>query len=278
MRKDYRTGNMKRLALMLVVIALLLAAPSLVLAQEEAKYNFASAQGAKEIKVVPGGEGWGVIYFYNIDGNRITHITLDVSQVPDSWDVEIQPPQHEIEVEITGRIVAVTENLHVEPSEVLAEEAEDVPEGMVCITIPTRGYALANPVYIVVRVPDGEEIGTRGDILISAEAAWLGQSGAAAIKQARDFDFSVEVVSESTEFTETIVGEGDSSEATGSTENTAGKGGGSGASNPGETTVGDGGSSGFPIMKWLPAIIAGVVVILGAVLIPRLVARRKGGD
>ena len=247
---------------MFLAIALLLAVPSLVLAQDEAKYNFASAQGSKEIKVVPGDEVWGVIYFYNIDGNRITHITLDVSQAPDSWEVELQPPKHEIEVEISGRIVAVTENLHVEPSELLYEEAEGVPEGMVCITVPSRGYALAKPAYIVVRVPDGEEIGARGDILISAEAAWLGQSGAAAIKQARDFDFSVEVISESTGFTETIVGQdGDS-----------------GASNPGKATKGEKGNSGFSLMKWLPAIIAGVVVILGAVLIPRLVARRKGGD
>ena len=234
---------------MFLAIALLLAVPSLVLADEAASYNFASAQGPKEIQVVPGDEGWGVIYFYNIDGNRITHITLDVSQVPDSWEVEIQPPLDEIEVEIGGTIVTVTENLHVEPSELLSEEAEDVPEGMVCITVPTRGYALAKPAYIIVRVPESEEIGTNGDIVISAEAVWLGQTGAAAIKQARDFDFSVEIISEATDSTETILDGGD---------------------NPGD-------NSGFSIMRWLPAIIAGVVVILGAVLIPRLVARKKRG-
>ena len=254
--------DMRRLISMFLAVALLLAAPSLVLAQEAAKYNFASSQGSKELKVIPGDEAWGVIYFYNIDGNRITHITLDVSQVPDSWDVEIQPPKHEIEVEIGGRIVTVTENLHIEPSEVLSEEDEDAPEDIVCITVPTRGYALAKAARIIVRVPESEEIGTRGDIVISAKAAWLGQSGAAAIKQARDFDFSVEVISESTEFTETIVGEGDRPEAT---------------EHP-ETATDEDDSSGFSIAKWLPAIIAGVVVILGAVLIPRLVAGRKGGD
>lgn len=238
---------MKKLAVMFFAIALLLAVPSLVLAQEEAKYNFASAQGAKEIKVVPGDEGWGVIYFYNIDGNRITHITLNVSQVPDNWEVEIQPPRDEIEVEIGGMTTTLTENLHVEPSELLSEEAEDVPEGMVCITVPGRGYALAKPAYIVVRVPESEEIGTSGDIVISGEAEWLGQSGAAAIKQARDFEFSVDVVSEASDDGETIIDGGDN-------------------------------NSSFPITRWLPAIIAGVVVILGAILIPRLVARRKGGD
>ena len=234
-----------------LAMAIFMAVPSLVLAQE-AKYNFASAQGSKHLNVTPGGEGKGVIYFYNIDGTRITHITLELSQAPKNWEVEIQPPQHEIEVEIGGRRVTVTENLHVKPSELLAEEVEDIPEGMVCIAIPGRGYALAKPAYIIVRVPGGEEIGAKGDIPISAAAEWLGQSGAAAIKQARDFEFSVEVVSEATNATETIVGEGDEQGASG--------------------------TSGFSVMSWLPVIMAGVVVLLGALLIPRLVARRKGSN
>lgn len=236
---------MRRIAVMVLATALLLALPPLVLAQEAAKYNFASAQGTKQITVEPGGEGRGVLYFYNIDGNRITHITLDVSGAPGNWEAEIQPPQHEIEVEIGGSTITVTENLHVEPSELLSEELEDVPEGMLCISIPGRGYALAKAAYIVIRVSQSEEIGTRADILVSAEAEWLGQSGAAAIKQARDFEFSVEVVSEANDSAETIKD--------------------------------DGANPGFSAVRWLPVIIAGVVVILGAVLIPRLVARRKGG-
>lgn len=237
---------MKRIALMFLATGLLLTLPSLVLAQEAAKYNFASAQGSKEIKVEPGGEGRGVLYFYNIDGNRITHITLDISEAPGNWEAEIQPPQREIEVEIAGSTITVTENLHVEPSELLSEELEDVPEGMLCISIPGRGYALAKAAYIVIRVPQSEEIGARADILVSAEAEWLGQSGAAAIKQARDFELSVEVVLE--------------------------------ASDSAETIKDDSANPGFSLMRWLPVIIAGVVIILGAALIPRLVARRKGGD
>ena len=236
---------MKRITVMFLATGLLLTLPSPVLAQEVAKYNFASAQGTKQIEVEPGGEGKGVLYFYNIDGNRITHITLDISGAPGNWEAELEPPQHEIEVEIGGRTITVTENLHVEPSELLSEELEDVPEGMLCISIPGRGYALAKAAYIVIRVPQSEEIGSTADILVSAEAEWLGQSGAAAIKQARDFEFSVEVVSEANDSAETIKDDG---------------------SNPG-----------LSIVRWLPVIIAGVVVILGAVLIPRLVARRKGG-
>ena len=187
---------MRRLAVIFMAVALLLALPSLALAQEAAKYNFASAQGGKQITVTRGGVGEGVIYFYNIDGNRITHVTLEVSEAPENLEVEIQPPLHEIQVEIGGNILTVAENLHVNPSELLSQETEDVPEGMACIVIPSRGYALAQVARIIVRVPESAEIGNQGDLLISAEAEWLGQSGAAAIKQARDFDFSVRVISE----------------------------------------------------------------------------------
>jgi len=233
---------MRRLIVVLLAIAAFLVMLSPVLADEEPKYNFASAQGSEQIRVVPGDENWVVIYFYNIDGNRITHITLEISEAPDNWEVEIEPAQHEIEVEIGGAVVTVIENLHIEPSEVLSEE---LPEDMVCITIPGRGYALAKPAHIVVRVPNSEATGATGEIVIAGEAEWLEQSGSASIKQARDFEFSVTVVSEATDSTETILDGGD--------------------------------NSGFSIMRWLPAIIAGAIVLLGAILIPRLVAKKKRG-
>jgi len=268
-------GEMRRLAVILLAAALLSASPSLALAQEGARYNFASAQGGKQISVTPGGEGEGVIYFYNIDGNRITHVTLEVSEAPGNWEVAIQPPRHEIQVEIGGGIVTVTENLHVSPSEILSQETADIPESMACIVIPSRGYVLAQVAHIIVRVPESAEIGTGANITISAEAEWLGQGGAAAIKQSRDFEFSVEVISAETDFTETIIGEGDSSEETEPTQPPTGDGEIPKANGPAETPVGEEGSSGSSTTNWLPVIIAGVIVILGAVLIPLLVVRKR---
>jgi len=286
MRRDYRVGNVRGITLILLAVALCLAVSPPVLAQEGARYNFASAQGSKQIKVTPGGEGKGVIHFYNIDGNRITHVTLVVSQAPGNWEVEIQPPQHEIEVNIGGRIVTVTENLHIEPSEVLSQEAKDVPEGMVCISVPSRGYTLAQPAYIIVRVPESTEVGTKGDIKISAEAEWLGQSGAAAIKQARDFEFSVEVIPGEEEFTETIIGEIEKQEPEKQEPEKPR------ITQPAKTESGEGAkpeeappTSPLPresipltdsLMHWLPTIIAGLVVVLAAILIPIIIARRKG--
>jgi len=139
------------------VVALLLASPILTYAEEEAKYNFASAQGPKQIKVTPGGESRGVIYFYNIDGNRITHVTLKVTRAPDNWELKIDPPQHETEVNVSGNTVTVTENLYVKPSQAFPEEPKDVPEGLVSIAIPSRGHVLARVANIVVRVPETEK-------------------------------------------------------------------------------------------------------------------------
>lgn len=300
---------MKKLAVIFLLLALLLAFPLPVHADEPAKYNFASAQGDKELKIVPGDEVRGNIYFYNIDGNRITHITLEVSQAPSGWEVTIEPPLSETQVLVNDMPVTVVENLYVEPAEVLSEEPQDVPEGMVVIKVPTRGYTLGKQAQVVVKVPEDTPLGTTSTINIAAEAFWLGQTGAAAIKQARDFEFNVTVVSGSTEYTETIVSEGEEAvseeeevvseaeeaETTEAPEPTTP------ATNPAQTAPGieeskpAGPAPGVVepkpaepllppesetkeniIMDWLPVIIAGVVVILGAILIPVLVARKRG--
>ena len=260
--------------------ALLLVSASLVSAQDEAKYNFASAQGNKQLKVTPGGASEGVIYFYNIEGNRITHISLEISKTPGNWKVEIDPPQHEIQVNVSGKIVTVTENLYIEPSQAVAQEPEEVPEGMVYIKLGNLGYALAKAVHIVVQVPETVEIGTEGDILIAAEAEWLGQTGAAAIKQAREFKFFVEVISGQTEFSETIVGEAEKTETekpgvTQPAKPESGEGAKPEVAPPSPPSPSESGSVGASLMRWLPAIIAGVVVVLAAILI-LIIARRRG--
>jgi hypothetical protein len=195
-----------RVISVLLALITLMTFSSAAAAQEQAKYNFASAQGNKNISVTPDGEGPGTIYFYNIDGNQITHVVLEVCESPANWQVEIQPPLEDIQVEIGGRIVTVSENLYVEPSQVLGQKVEQTPEGTVCIAIPQRGYALAKEARVIVRVPGSEPIGTRGEVVVSATAKWLGQSGAVAITQNRDFNFSVEVVAKAEGTQEKILG------------------------------------------------------------------------
>ena len=162
--------------------------------EEPARYSFASVQGTSSFQVVPGGEAEGVIRFYNIDGNRVTHIALKVSgesRIPGGWVVEIDPPLHDEEVRSDDATVIITENLSVEPAAICSKLIEDVPDGVVCLTVPGRGYVLAQLARVVVRVPESERAGVTGDIKITAVASWLGQRGAGTISQTRDFDFNV---------------------------------------------------------------------------------------
>jgi hypothetical protein len=257
---------MKNLCLFALVSLLFIVLPLPVLAQDEAKYNFASAQGDKELKIPPGKEGRGYLYFYNVDGNRITHITLEVSQSPANWKVSIEPPLSETQVLVSGMPVTVEENLYVEPAELLPEEPQNVPEDMVSIKVPGRGYALGKLARVKIVVPDSTPLGTTGEITVSAEAAWLGQSGSAAVKQARDFNFSVAVVSSSKEYTETIIKPDDTIQTTG--ENTrAGE-------NTEKLPPSPNKSSGFSLMGWPIAVIGGAIVILVVIFIVMLIRRR----
>ena len=262
---------MKKICLFGVLVTLLLALPLPVHADEPAKYNFASAQGDKELKIPPGQEGKGSIYFYNIDGNRITHIALEVSQAPAGWEVSISPPLSETQVLVSGMPVTVVENLYVEPSDLLSEEPQNVPEGMVSIKVPGRGYALGKLAQVVIKVPESAPLGRTGEIAVAAEASWLGQSGTAAVKQARDFDFSVTVVSGSTEYTETIIGPSNAPETIEETVE--------GETNEATAEIlppaPESESPGSLLVRWLPAIIAVAVGILGAIFIPLLVRRRR---
>ncbi len=232
---------MIRIIPVILALVALTAMGSSALAQEPAKYNFASVQGEQNIKILPSGEGTGNMYFYNIDGNRITHVTLEVTQSPPGWQVEIQPPLTEMQVEVSGEVVTITENLFIEPSEAQSQEIRSVPEGMVCIPVAGRGYALGKEARIIVRPPISEKIGTTGELTVSATAQWLGQGGAVAFNQKRDFNFTVEIVPETSEYQEKVLGK-------------------------------VGGDFG----KWLPVIIGAAVVVLGAIIMLLYIRRRRG--
>ena len=104
---------MKKIFLFCLVLILLF---GVVKAQEEeAKYNFGSAQSDKKLSISPGDEITTKLYFYNIHGNRITHIALEVAEAPENWDISIDPSLHETTVSVSGVATTIEENLYVEP-------------------------------------------------------------------------------------------------------------------------------------------------------------------
>ena len=177
----------------------------IVNAQEEeaAKYNFGSAQGAKELTISPGGEATTKLFFYNIYGNRITHIVLEVADAPKDWEISIEPALHETDVVVSGIPTTVDENLFVEPGTDVQESIpDDIPEGIEYISSPV-GFVGAKPVLITIKVPEDAKLGTVAKITIDGIASWLGQTGTAAITQGRSFEYTVTVAS--SEFSEIIL-------------------------------------------------------------------------
>ncbi len=189
---------MKKFFIFLLVFTLLIGS---INAQESAKYNFGSMQAAKELNMAPGEVAITKLYFYNIYGNRITHISLSVGEAPENWEISFEPALHETTVEISGIPTTIEENLYVEVSEAVEEIPEDIPEGIEYIS-SSVGYIGANPVEIKIKVPADEDFG-KYKITISALAEWLGQAGAVAFNQARSFDYDINVVSK--EFTEEVI-------------------------------------------------------------------------
>jgi len=171
--------------------------------EEEAKYNFGSAQGAKELTISPGGEATTKLFFYNIYGNRITHIILEVADAPKDWEISIEPALHETSVIVSGVPTTVEENLFIQPpSDVSDSMPDDVPEGIEYISSPV-GFVGAKPVLISIKIPEDAKLGTVAKISIDGVASWLGQTGTAAITQGRSFEYTVTVAS--SQFSETIL-------------------------------------------------------------------------
>jgi len=169
-----------------ITIALL---SSLVFAQEATRYNFASLQSGNILSIPQGRTGIGNIYFYNVDGNRITHIALEIVESPDNWNISIEPELHTATYNISGLIVEIDENVFVEPSFL-----SDKPLDESYIQIGDRGYAPAKAVDIIVKIPADEIPGKKEKIVVRTNAQWLGQTGAAALGQSRDFTYTVNVL------------------------------------------------------------------------------------
>lgn len=177
----------------------------LVLAEEAPKYNFGTTEGTKIILLEPG-QNMKVpaIYFFNLYGNRITHVSLTLTDFPKSWNVKIEPELHEVQVNISGTIVTSTESLYVSPTQAIAEIPEIPAEGTQYITLSgIEGHVPAKVAYLNITVPPGTPLGGSYRISVSAVGSWFGQAANIALSQERTFDFEVRTVTHS--FSEEVV-------------------------------------------------------------------------
>lgn len=177
----------------------------LALAEDAPKYNFGTTQASGTILIEPGQTmKVPAVNFFNIYGNRITHVTLALIDSPKGWNVFIEPELHEVQVNISGTIVTSTENLYVSPSLAVAEIPAIPVEGTEYITISgIEGYVPAKMAYLNITVPFGTPLGGPYRISVKAIGSWYGQAANVALAQERSFDFDVKTVTHS--FSEEVV-------------------------------------------------------------------------
>jgi hypothetical protein len=177
----------------------------IAVAEEAPRYNLATTQVNPTIIIQPG-ETLRVpaIYFFNIYGNRITHVSLSLTDFPKGWNVKLEPEMHEIQVNISGTIVTANENLYVLPSQPVKEVPAVVPEGMAYLTLGgVEGNVPAEVAYLNITVPQDTPLGTTYSISVKAVGSWYGQAATLAFSQERSFDFKVQTIAHN--FTEEIV-------------------------------------------------------------------------
>lgn len=177
----------------------------LVLAEDAPKYNFGTTAAAGTISMEPGQTMKApAINFFNIYGNRITHVTLTLVEIPKGWNVKIEPELHEVQVNISGTIVTSTENLYASPSQAIAEIPAIPVEGSEYIRMGgIEGYVPAKVAYLNITVPPGTPLGGSYRISVKAIGSWYGQTANVALSQERTFNFDVKTVTHS--FSEEVV-------------------------------------------------------------------------
>ncbi len=181
--------------LLLGAIVLFAPGPSAVAqSATDARYSFASAQSNDLITVPIGGVGSGHMFFYNIDGNRITHVRLELVSPPAGLEAALDPPARETVISVDGQQLTIQQNLQVEPGEVFASAPTAPAEGWEAVYLPNRGHVLARTAALTVKAPANARPGDTAQLTVQAEASWLGQTGAAALKQSREFTFTAQFV------------------------------------------------------------------------------------
>lgn len=197
----------KKVYLVLIIFPLLL---NYVYAQEPAEYNFGTLQKDRIIVIEPGKSATTKILFFNIWGNRITHITLSVAEAPEGWKVDIEPKLHNVTLNITGVIITIEENLHAIPCKLDKDWCptnDTIPrEGVEYFTASgVIGKIPAKYATITITAPADAPLWQNYPLRITAIANWYGEAGAVALSQQRDFDYILRTITR--EYAEEIIEE-----------------------------------------------------------------------
>ncbi len=107
-----------------------------------------------EARAVPGQTVTAAWNLYNIHGDRITHVVINVAEAPPGWEISIEPGLHGAAYNVTGVLQEIEENLGLRPTEVVGSIPDPKPEGTDYVKHPKEdGYIPVRPVDILVKVP-----------------------------------------------------------------------------------------------------------------------------
>ncbi len=162
----------------------------------EPKYNFGSAQAGKIIVAEPGEGATGELYFYNVFGNKITFVQLNLGEAPEGWDIQLDPPIRDITYTVSGIEAVDRANVYVEPSNFV--ESPETLQVFRCgdsdckyISSPAGGYMLAKVVYIRINAPKDAPLFQDFPLVVNAKAFWHTEPGTVATQQVRTFSYTI---------------------------------------------------------------------------------------
>lgn len=162
--------------------------------------NAACSLGANplsmEARAKPGQEVVATWNFYNLYGDRTTHITVSKIQGP-NWDIKYEPALHEESYDVSGVIEKISENVGVEKSSVVLEIPINPPEGISYVKHPKQeGYIPVKPIKIYITIPDDAKLWQDYKFVFEAKGNCFTEPGAVIPALATQLELNVKTTTE----------------------------------------------------------------------------------
>jgi hypothetical protein len=166
-------------------------------------YSLGTMQPKKVYYSNPGKDVNVTFYIFNAYGNRISHITLAVTDNPDNMQVTL-PPLQTNKYLISGIETDIQEHLFVCNMSIVETQPTVPLKDNFCYKEPTyylrstnvSGYIPAKAVTVGIKIPSDAKLGTQYTLTIMANANWYGELGTSQVSQSRPFQYTFVMVAE----------------------------------------------------------------------------------
>ena len=134
--------------------------------------------------------------FYNLYGDRTTHISINKIQGPD-WEIRYEPVLHEESYDVSGVIEKISENVGVEKMTVVLEIPKNPLEGIDYVKHPKQeDYIPVKPVKIYITIPDDAELWEDYKFVFEAKGNCFTEPGAVIPALATQLELNIKTTTE----------------------------------------------------------------------------------